>query len=83
MLELEDHVELASGGVGVEGGLASRGSGHLANGDDVAGPGCEDLLVHLVEELVDARPVGHRGEGVAVEVALALGRVGERGRSWR
>ena len=78
VLELEDHVKLASGGVGVEGGLASRGSGHLANGDDVAGPGCEDLLVHLVEELVDARPVGHRGEGVAVEVALALGRVGER-----
>ena len=78
MLELEDHVELGAGGIGVEGGLASRGSGHLPDGDDVAGPGREDLLVHLAEELVDARAVGHRGECVAVKVSLALGRIGER-----
>ena len=78
VLELEDHVELTSGGVGVESGLGARGPGHLSDGQDVAGPRCEDLLVHLVQELMDAGAVGDGGEGVAVEVTLALGRVSDR-----
>src|SRR5688572_4599246 len=56
VLELEDHVELAAGGVSVELGLFDRHAGHLADGDQALTSG-EDFAVHLLQELVDARPV--------------------------
>ncbi len=57
MLELEDHVELVPGRVGVELRLVDRDARHLADGQELLPPSGEDLAVHLLEELVDARPI--------------------------
>ena len=57
VLELEDHVEFAVGGVGVAPGVVDAHSGHLADGEErhlSARPG---LAMHLGEELVEARAV--------------------------
>ena len=84
VLELEDHVELAAGGPGVEGGLGAGDAGGLPHRQDVHrlpggvhAPG-QDLPVHLGQELVDARPVDDGPEPAAVAGAGGQGGVGKR-----
>src|SRR5215218_350617 len=78
VLELEYHIQLASGGVGVELGLFDRHAGHLADGDQAL-TSCEDFAVHLLEELVNARPVDEVRHAVAVVAAVAHVAVGQSG----
>src|SRR5919112_6395547 len=78
VLELEEHVELAAGGVGVELGLFDRHAGHLADSDQAFATG-EDFAVHLLEELVDAGPVDEERHAVAVEAAVVHVAVGQSG----
>src|SRR5215211_9410857 len=78
VLELEYHIQLASGGVGVELGLFDRYAWHLADGDQAFTSG-EDFAVHLLEELVDARPVDEVRHAVAVEAAVVHVAVGKLG----
>src|SRR5215218_5601205 len=56
MLELEDHVELAAGRVGIELGLFDCDTGHFADSDQTFTSG-EDFAMHLLQELVDAGTV--------------------------
>ena len=83
VLELEDHVDLAAGGVGEVAGLGDRDAGHLADRQrGLLAPG-EHLPVHLLQELVDARPADVRREAVAVRpVAARPGRRAAPG-PWR
>src|SRR5918998_2859699 len=53
VLELEDHVHFAAGGIGVEPGLFDRHARHLADSYEAFASG-EDFAMHLLEELVDA-----------------------------
>jgi hypothetical protein len=57
MLELEDHVDLATPRVGVQPRLVDRHARHLADVQQPAAVRHEDLPVHLLQELVDPRPV--------------------------
>ena len=78
VLELEDHIELAADGVGVELGLFDCHAGHLADSDQ-AFPSGEDCAVHLLQKLEDAGPVDEVRRAVAVEAAVvhvAVGQVG-------
>src|ERR687889_2661044 len=76
VLELEDHVHFAAGGVSVELGLFDRHTGHLADSDEPFASG-EDFAVHLLEELVDAGSVDEIRHGVAVEAAVVHVAVGQ------
>src|SRR5215218_9421376 len=78
VLELEDHVELMAARIGVESGLFDSYAWHLADGDQAFTSG-EDFAVHLLEELVDARPVDEVRHAVAVEAAVAHVAVGQLG----
>jgi hypothetical protein len=55
VLELEHHVDLAARRVREESRLVEGHAGHLSHGQQPVVPGREDLAVHLLEELVDAR----------------------------
>ena len=76
MLELEDHVELGAFAVGVFFGLFERDARRLADGHNVKFG--ENFLVHLLQVLVDVRPVG-RASAVTVELVHER-RVGQAGR---
>src|SRR5215217_5749988 len=75
VLELEDHVELVAGRIGVEPCLFDRHAGHLADSYEAFASG-EDFAMHLLEELVDAGSVDEVRHGVAVEAAVAHVAVG-------
>jgi hypothetical protein len=66
VLELEDHVDLGAGRVGVEPRLLDRRRRSLADVEQARRSAGEHLAVHLLHELVDARPVDHVRRGVAV-----------------
>ena len=63
VLELEHHVQLAPGRIGVEPRLFGCHPGHLADRDELAVAAAEDLAGHLGEVLVHVRSVGELVEG--------------------
>jgi hypothetical protein len=79
VLELEDHVDLGPAGIGEEPGLLDRDAGHLTDREEQARATGEDLLVHLVQELVDPRPadeiLGPVTERAAGRPAAAVGQL--------
>ena len=58
VLELEDHVQLAAGRIGVEPRLFGCHPRHLADRDELAVAAAEDLAGHLGEVLVHVGSVG-------------------------
>jgi hypothetical protein len=68
VLELEDHVQLAPGRVGVEHRLLDRHARHLADGQQPV-PAGQHLAVHLLQELVDPRPAQEVRRAVPVRRA--------------
>ncbi|MNW60823.1 hypothetical protein D3C74_388440 [compost metagenome] len=76
MLELEDHVELATARVREQHCVLPGDPGHLSDCQVVAGSVGEDFAAHLLHELVDAGSVGVVRKSVA-EACVPHGTVGE------
>ena len=78
MLELEHHVELAARGVGEQPRLLERDARHLPHVQQRVAA-VEDLAVHLLQELVDARAADVVLAAVRSASRVADGAVGQRG----
>ena len=76
VLELEDHVDLVARRVGVEAGLFDGHAGHLADVEQLPVVVGEDLAVHLLQEIVDARAADVERRAVA-QPAGVRGAVGQ------
>jgi hypothetical protein len=79
VLELEDHVDLGARGIGEEHAVLDRDARHLADGQQLALAAVEDLAVHLLQELVDARPGHEVGAAVAEPATRDRDAVGQLG----
>ena len=73
VLELEHHVDLAARGIGEQPRVLQGHAGHLSHRQQLGVAAREHLAVHLLQELVDARPARVVARRVAVRS------VGERG----
>ena len=79
VLELEHHVDLAARRVGVEQRLLDRDAGRLADRQRRLRPAREHRAVHLLQVLVDPRPVDEVLGAVGHHADARLARVGQRG----